>query len=226
VAKLVLTQDGKILDQHFLDKEVVTIGSGPDNDVVLKDPAVGAEHLRVTIIGEDHIAEDLKSDGGTLINGQSLNQQILQNRDVLAIGSYLLTYVNTRMAADIDLERTMLIQAVPRESGTQGAPQFSLPAMPRPKVRLPEGYVTVQECETGPHRVGERIFLERVITTFGTPGQELVLFTRRPQGYFLYHVEGPKPPRVNGKPLIPDTDPLRNGDRIVAAGYQFTFCTE
>lgn len=227
MAKLILTKDGKILDQHFLDKDSITVGSGPANDVVLPDAALNSEHLRVTSIGEDHIVENLNNDGGTLINGQVLTRQILQNRDVIALGSYQLTYVNTRMAADIDLERTMLIQVIPRDQGAaEGAPLFTVPAMQPSKVRLPEGYVTIEACETGKNQVGERIFLERVVVTFGTPGEQLVLFTRRPQGYFLYHVEGAKQPHVNGRPLVANAAPLRSGDRIVAAGYQFTFSTK
>jgi pSer/pThr/pTyr-binding forkhead associated (FHA) protein len=227
VAKLVLTKDGKVLDQHFLDKESITVGSGPENDVVVPDPALSPEHLRVISIGEDHIAENLQGDGGTLINGQALSRQILQNRDVINFGSYQLAYVNTRMAADIDLERTMLIQVIPREPGAaEGAPLFAVPAMQPPKVRLAEGYVTIEACESGFNQVGERIFLERVVTTFGTPGEQLVLFTRRPQGYFLYHVEGRKQPHVNGRPLVANAAPLRSGDRVVAAGYQFTFSSK
>lgn len=223
MAKLVLTKDGKVLDQHFLDKESITVGSGPDNDIVVPAP----EHLRIISIGEDHIAENLRSDRGTLINGQALARQILQNRDVITVGSYQLAYVNTRMAADIDLERTMLIQVIPREEGAaEGAPLVAVPAMHPPKVRLAEGYVTIEACETGGNEVGERVFLERVVTTFGIPGERLVLFTRRPQGYFLYHVEGSKQPHVNGQPLVANAAPLRSGDRIVAAGYQFTFSTK
>jgi pSer/pThr/pTyr-binding forkhead associated (FHA) protein len=227
VAKLVLTNDGKVLDQHFLDKDSITVGSHQDNDVVVPDAALSQEHLRIISIGEDHIAENLHGDGGTLINGQSLSRQILQNRDVITLGAHQLTYVNTRMAADIDLERTMLIQVIPREQGAaEGAPLFAVPAMQPPKVRLAEGYVTIEACESGRNQVGERIFLERVVTTFGTPGEQLVLFTRRPQGYFLYHVEGRKQPHVNGQPLVANAAPLRNGDRIVAAGYQFTFSSK
>lgn len=224
MAKLVLTLNGTVLDQHFIDKESITVGRGSDSDIVVHDPSLSREHVRIVSIGEDHIAEDLQSKNGTLLNGSVLTRQILQNRDVLKLGAYLLTYVNTRMAADIDLERTMLIQAVRREkTEADGVPTVVVPAMRPPKARLPEGQVTVDSCATGQHAPGEKLRMERVVTTFGTPGEQLVLFSRRPQGYFVTHVEGVRQPQVNGKPLTAPTQLLRDGDVVEAAGYRLAF---
>lgn len=223
MAKLVLTQNGTVLDQHFIEKESITIGRASDNDLVIPDASLSRQHVRVISIGEDHIAEDLESKNGTLINGSPLRRQILQNRDVLKLGTYLLTYVNTRMAADIDLERTMLIQAVPRDKGGVKSPVITVPAMRPPKARLPEGCVTIQGCPGAQHTVGERIPLERVVTTFGTPGDQLVLLTRRPQGFFVSHVEGATLPRINGQPLAGTAHLLRDGDQVDAAGYRLAF---
>lgn len=224
MAKLVLTFNGAVLDQHFIDKESISVGRGSDCDIVIRDPVLSREHVRIVSIGEDHIAEDLQSKNGTLLNGKPLTRQILQNRDVLKLGTHLLAYVNTRMAADIDLERTMLIQAVPRGTvPAEGSPVVAVPAMRPPKARLPEGQVTVEACPAGKHAVGACIRLERVVATFGTPGEQLVLLTRRPPGYFVTHVEGARQPYVNGKPLAAPAQLLRDGDLIDAAGYRLAF---
>ena len=45
---------------------------------------------------------------------------------------------------------------------------------------------------------GGTIELDRVVATFGRPGRRVAVITRRPQGYFLWHVEGRRRLRVNG----------------------------
>ena len=77
-------------------------------------------------------------------------------------------------------------------------------------MHVPKGRVRVI---AGP-RAGETIALDRVIATFGKPGEELAVITRRPQGYFLTHVEGRRVPRVNARSIGMEARALRHGDVI------------
>ena len=65
MAKLILTLNGSVINQYFIDKACVSIGRGADNDIVINDPVLSREHARVVSVGKDQIVEDLQSSNGT-----------------------------------------------------------------------------------------------------------------------------------------------------------------
>lgn len=76
-----------------LDKERVTIGRRPDNDVCLPHPAVSGEHAAVVTILADSFLEDLGSTNGTLVNGKPVAKHFLRDRDQIDIGRQLMVYL-------------------------------------------------------------------------------------------------------------------------------------
>jgi pSer/pThr/pTyr-binding forkhead associated (FHA) protein len=217
MAKLVLSSGGAVLHQCFID-ERVAIGRQADNEVVIDDPAVDAKHAAVLAIGNDHIVEDLESGSGTFVNGTRISRHILQHGDVIQLGSFYLRYLNPRASTEADLERTMIIRGIRgiAAAATQRARQAQEPTIAsarRTNVRFPRGRVRV----IAGSRAGETIALDRVIATFGKPGEELAVITRRPQAYFVTHVEGRRAPRVNGRSIGLDARSLRHGDVIEVA---------
>jgi pSer/pThr/pTyr-binding forkhead associated (FHA) protein len=210
--KLVLSRNGTIVHQRFLENGPVTIGREPDNELALDDPAVAPRHAAIVSIGNDHILEDLQSEAGTFVNGTRISRHILQHGDVAQFGAFYLRYLNPKATADADLERTMLIRGVEGLVEAAGRPQ----AAPEPSrttsrgARFPKGRVRMID---GP-RAGEIFELDRVIATFGTPREQVAVITRRPHGFFLTHVEGRRHPRINGRPIGPEARALRHGDVI------------
>lgn len=222
MAKLVLSLNGTLLNQYFIEQASLDIGREAGNDIVIDDPRLSRRHARILAVGEDHIIEDLQSSNGTRLNGRPLTRQILQHRDIVELGSHHLCYLNSRLATEIDMEQTMLIQALPRDALT---PEAAVPqlATARPgKTYFPDGHVEVLAA-AGAHAAGERVRLDRVVTTFGRPGEQLVVFTRRPQGYFVTHVEGSRLPRVNQQAIGREPQALNDGDLVEAAGYRLAF---
>lgn len=227
MAKLVLSLHGTVLQQRFIDEACLSIGRDPANDMVIDDPQLGDAHARIVTIGEDNILEDLQSATGTRVNGSPVVRQILHHRDVIELGSHHLCYMNSRAAADVDFDRTMLITALPgHRPSVQDGPVIAIPAARTSKARLPEGSIKVLAAALageGHHAVGECVRLERVVTTFGVPGERLVVITRRPPGYFLAHVEGNPLPRVNRQSIGSGPHALLDGDVIEAGGYRLEF---
>jgi len=85
-----------------LDKERVTIGRRPDNDLCLPHPAVSGEHAAVVTILADSFLEDLGSTNGTLVNGKPVAKHFLRDRDQIDIGRQLMVYLADATApADI-----------------------------------------------------------------------------------------------------------------------------
>jgi len=224
VAKLILSLNGTVINQFFIDKPSLTIGREQGNDIVIDDAVLSRQHARVLTVEKDQIVEDLQSSNGTLLNGRPLTRQILQHGDVIQLGSHHLRYMSTRVAADADLERTMIIKGLSRmaEAAAQAAPVAVGPAARPAKARLPEGCITVR-AGPGHSGCGETLRLDRVIATFGTPGEQLLVIARRPQGYVLSHVEGPQTPRVNGQSIGSGSHTLCDGELIEMADWRLEF---
>jgi pSer/pThr/pTyr-binding forkhead associated (FHA) protein len=93
VSKLVLfLPDGTA--QHIkLDRERLTIGRRPDNDVFLPQAPVSGEHAAVVTILDDSFLEDLGSTNGTLVNGKPITKHFLRDRDEIDIGREILVYL-------------------------------------------------------------------------------------------------------------------------------------
>jgi pSer/pThr/pTyr-binding forkhead associated (FHA) protein len=225
MAKLVLSSGGSIVFQCFLDQEPLSVGRAAQNQVVVDDAAVSEEHAVIVPVGNDHILEDLQSANGTLVNGTRVARHLLQHGDVMQFGAFYLRYLNPRASAERDLERTMLIEglhargddarpaSLPPEEGAR------VPSARRPPVHFPKGRVRV----IAGSRAGSTIELDRVVATFGRPGEQLAVITRRPQGYFITHVEGRRYPRVNRETLGKAAQALRPGDVIDVAGETLEF---
>ena len=70
---------------------------------------------------------------------------------------------------------------------------------------------------------GRELALTKPLTTLGKPGVQVAVITRRPQGYFITHVEGAVMPVVNGMTLDAKAHPLVDHDVIELAGVRMEF---
>jgi hypothetical protein len=65
--------------------------------------------------------------------------------------------------------------------------------------------------------------LTEVLHTFGIPGKQVVVINARPHGYFITHVEGKKPARLNGKSIGHEPVPLSPNDTIEVGDEKLLF---
>jgi pSer/pThr/pTyr-binding forkhead associated (FHA) protein len=70
---------------------------------------------------------------------------------------------------------------------------------------------------------GKELELTKPLTTLGKPGVQVAVLTRRPQGYFITHVEGANRPNVNGQSIGPAPHALKDHDVIELAGVKMEF---
>src|SRR5882724_2586249 len=54
---------------HELLEDLITIGRGPDNTIVINDPSVSTHHAELQRAGETYRLKDLDSTNGTQVNG-------------------------------------------------------------------------------------------------------------------------------------------------------------
>jgi hypothetical protein len=74
-----------------LNAEVINIGRSLDNDIVLADDPVSAEHCRLEREGASFRLKDLGSKNKTFVNGRKVEDVVLRNGDEIRVG--LATFV-------------------------------------------------------------------------------------------------------------------------------------
>lgn len=248
MAKLVLSLNGVVQGEYELDKERLTIGRKPENDIPIDNLAVSGKHALVITILDDSFLEDLGSTNGTYVNGKLIKKHALKDGDVIAIGKHELKYVNEHATADDDeFEKTMIIKpgsasaAVaaakaaekagagpvtpvrPAAAPAPGAAATASPVAAAATGGMPLGRLTVLN---GPI-AGKELELTKALITLGKPGTQVAVISRRPQGYFLTHIEsdgdGKRYPLVNGEPIGAKAYQLKDSDMIELAGIKMEF---
>lgn len=232
MAKLILSMDGLVLKEIPLNKERLTIGRKPHNDIQIDNLAISGEHAVVVSILNDSFLEDLNSTNGTLVNGQPIKKHFLRNNDVVELGKYKLKYMTDLQPAAGEFEKTMLQRSgaakTPAEMQLQpSADQFTrsnIGLPPTPKVVPAASAVPAAAVQllNGPN-AGRELDLTKTLTTLGKPGLQVAVIARRPHGYFITHVEGRQFPVVNGEALDAQAHPLADHDVIEIAGIKMEF---
>src|SRR5574340_106800 len=123
-AKLILSMDGVVLKEYPLNKERMTIGRKPHNDIAIDNLAVSGEHAAIVTILHDSFLEDLDSTNGLEVNGTATKKHFLQNNDVIGIGKYKLKYINDQagQASAADFEKTMVLRTPVKQAAPGGKP--------------------------------------------------------------------------------------------------------
>jgi pSer/pThr/pTyr-binding forkhead associated (FHA) protein len=242
MAKLVLSLNGVVQGEYELNNERLTIGRKPENDIQIDNLAVSGKHALIITILDDSFLEDLGSTNGTYVNGKLVKKHALKDGDVIAIGKHELKYVNENATAnDDEFEKTMIIKpgsasaavaaaqaaekagAAPVDAdGKDGAAEGAAAVAPTTS-GMPLGRLTVLN---GPI-AGKELELTKALVTLGKPGTQVAVISRRPQGYFLTHIEsdgdGKRYPTVNGEGIGPKAYQLKDGDLIELAGIKMEF---
>lgn len=88
---LVVRQEGA--DTEFPVRfQRVSIGTNPDNDLVLQAGKVSRYHAELRQVDQLWIVRDLGSKNGTLVNGQKIEEAVLNDGDRLEVGTAMLTF--------------------------------------------------------------------------------------------------------------------------------------
>ncbi|OWW19800.1 FHA domain-containing protein [Noviherbaspirillum denitrificans] len=121
MAKITLSLGDKILREVPLNKERVTIGRRPHNDLVLDDLAISGEHAVIVTLCHDSFLEDLNSTNGTKVNGQPVRKHYLRDGDCVELAHYRLLFVtHTTTSVDVSAVASIKVCNGPR-AGTETA---------------------------------------------------------------------------------------------------------
>ncbi len=237
MSKLILSFEGTMLKTVDLNKERITIGRRPDNDIQVDNLAISGLHATVTTVLNDSVIEDQNSTNGTLINGELTQKHLLKHGDIIEIGKHTLRYVvETATATPYqEFAKTMVIRRPDaaahgaHAAHAEHAPPLTHAAVPAPRpapAAAAPAPVPSREAAlkilTG-SAAGRILDLNKSLTTIGKAGVQVAVFTRRPVGFFVTHVEGDVFPLINGESLGTQARQLNDQDTIEIAGTKMIF---
>jgi len=79
--------DQEPLEIDLEGKEQVSVGRGPDNDVVIDDVSMSGSHALVRNVDGEWQLQDLESTNGTFVNGDQISETALPDGAQLMFGS-------------------------------------------------------------------------------------------------------------------------------------------
>ncbi len=237
VAKLITTSADGEKKEYLLTSETVTIGRKPSNDIPIDNLSVSGRHAQVITILEDSFLEDLGSTNGTYVNGKLVKKHALEDGDSITLGKYQITYHNpTSASAAEGFEKTMVIRpgekGMPEEAGSKEinesvqkiSAEIASEAASTAASPLADKEACLQLLSGA--NAGKELILTKALTTIGQPGVQVAAITRRPQGFFLIHVDGGPDnsvPKVGGTPIGSSAHELKSHDILEVAGVKMEF---
>ncbi len=101
-------ENNQIIHRFRADKEDISIGRRPDNDILLPSMMVSGHHARLIRSGDRHTLHDLQSTNGTSVNGNRLIGSIdIREFDHIVFGNIELIFViHDNATIDVDAIRT------------------------------------------------------------------------------------------------------------------------
>ncbi len=109
--------NGKIYE---FDKDIINIGSGRNNDLIIRDNDVSVNHCRLMRIEKDYDIEEMKSRFGTYVNGQKLGSDdkwLLQSGSIIELGAQVT--IEYRLVVDGEEVETQPIFLDKNDPGSQ-----------------------------------------------------------------------------------------------------------
>lgn len=210
MAKLIVSLDGLVLKHVALNKERLTIGRRPYNDIVLDSLVVSGEHALIVTLGHISFLEDLESTNGTKVNGKPQKKYQLIHQDNISVGSYKLVFVDD---AELGLPRIGLTADNAQKALDTDAESFKATrSPPAPILKVINGPLS-----------GKTLTLTKPLTTLGRPGIQVAVISKRLDAYHLAQIEGNKDLLINGVVIKTPSYVLCDGDIIELAGVRLIF---
>jgi hypothetical protein len=201
-----LEVNGTPTKKHFLQ----------NNDVI----GIGKYRLKYI---SDQVTQTTPADfEKTMVMRTPPKQAAAQNESKPAAPGVVQPQAGGKPGAVEEVEKTGKFNAQAPASPTAPAPATpATAAKPAPQAASPQQVAVVQVL-TGPN-AGKELELVKNLTTLGKPGLQVAVLTRRPQGFFITHVEGESFPLVNGQALTNQAHQLKEHDVIELAGVKMEF---
>lgn len=82
------------IQPFWIVDKTVHIGSGAENQLVINDPSLSAQHASISLQNGNYVLKDLGSQTGTFIKGQRISQRRIRNQDTIRLGNTSLQVID------------------------------------------------------------------------------------------------------------------------------------
>ncbi len=221
--KLLLKFNAAVIKEIAMDKESISIGRKPDNDIVIDNPAISGHHCKLTMEGGGYYVEDLESTNGTFVNEKRIKKSGLHHNDVVGLAKHAVVFLNEAELADSapqpSSDATMvltpqkqaeLVAASAAAAKPEGVAQSGWLRIIKGAVDVPEYELKGMSTYIGK---SDRVQVQiKGSGLFGSAPEVAASVHRKPEGYILVAVtEGY--PVVNGAKVTASVV-LKEGDMI------------
>jgi pSer/pThr/pTyr-binding forkhead associated (FHA) protein len=234
--RLILTFNKQIINKFSFNKDNLTIGRKPENDVQIDNLAVSGHHARIDKTGNDFILTDLQSTNGTFVNHKQIVSHTLEHGDNIQIGKHVLLFLASEKevagaeepAKEPELDKTMILDtAKQRELLAKQAKPGTPPQGPAASEKI--GVLSA----IGGSDLGE-IELTKKLTRIGKAdtseirlsgmmmGATAATISKRPSGYTIASTGGRTKIKVNGQ-VVRESAPLKDFDTVEIGSHKFQF---
>lgn len=212
MSKLTLSFKGKVLKVYPVLKGRMTLGSDPACTICIDSLAIQPEHAHIETVNNESIIRDLNTDEGTFI-GQTKIEGLhpLKDGDVIRVGKHTITYSFSE-----DINTTSENDAI-SESIVEEAPPIQMAAPTKT-----QGWLQIMNGSN----LGKTMSLNKAMTNLGKPGISTAVITKRPDGYFISHLEGNHPLLIKNQELGDKSHLLTDGDTIQIGNIKMQFYLE
>jgi hypothetical protein len=228
MAKIAIHSKEKLLKEIELNKTVV-IGREKGN-IILKNPAVSAKHLKIEKLGERYIIHDLESTNGTFVNEKPVKTKELRSGDIITAGKFQIKFENPdeepdsvdTMEDDEDVSgMTMMVDPTKLKAMMESDKTTEEPA----KLFLYQssGAPQVMTLEKETTMIGSSENSDIHIKGI-TIGRVAASITKKGDKYEISYQGGMAKLKVGENPL--DRHLLSNGDKFSIGSYNFEFRTK
>jgi pSer/pThr/pTyr-binding forkhead associated (FHA) protein len=238
MAELVLVFKKQILKKLPFDKDSLTIGRKPDNDLQIDNLAVSGHHARVDRTGSDFILTDLQSTNGTFINNQKVASHKLRHGDNIVIGKHIIVFVDADKKKEpeaaaptppqADMEKTMMLDTAKQREMLAKVKQQAAGQGPTQKPEKVGVITSIDDSGLGEIELAKKLMK---IGKAGTAdiklsgmlmGATAATISKRPSGYVITFTGGATKLKVNGQ-VVQESVPLNDFDTIELGSYKFQF---
>ena len=234
MTKIILKFKDKVLQEISVEKELITIGRKPDNDIEIDNLAVSGHHARIFKMEDWFLIEDIDSLNGTFVNGKMIKESPLKNGDEILIGKHILKFLSTDVSTSREPEavlkkgeasETMVIDSkVQQEMLAQISKDRSITGSGEVLGRFTvlEGSTDQREYDLTERMtsIGKEISAKIRLKGFFAP-KFAAFVNRGKEGYFISPASG-KELRINGE-VVSGKYRLQDGDIIKVAGIKMNF---
>lgn len=235
MAKLLLMFGGSVLKELDIDKDVITIGRKPGNDVLIDNLAVSGFHAKIIKEAGQYFIEDLNSTNGTFLAQKRVSRSALKNNDVITIGKHTLKFLSGEPETDESADATVRIKPqslndtvilsnkqqpkvsgkaediIPAATGKTGVLTVISGATDKKEYELKEKLITIGKANSAGIRL-KGLFAPSVAALINKVRDE----------YFINSPGSGKKPLVNDKP-VQGKQMLCEGDVVDVGGVKMHF---